>query len=453
MRTLLVLHRLLTYVEAGLIFAVCVFFALAIGIALQIAFSPPRWVAIAFFVTEIAALGVVIRLIVLPQFRKGSSESLEFALHIEQSLPDLQDRLASAIGLGNAALAIPENAPAGSVRGDPRIFSRDLLNALYLDAKHSVSRHTLSRVLLKRRAMILTSILLAGLALSTQTHRWTPYTFADMINIYLNPLLKSPFTQRARYVVEPGDTEIYSGDTVRIRVTLLEDSGDRPVIAFRTGTEDWDEAALEPGAQGREFSYSFSKVARSMQYQVSLSGDTSSIYKIIVVSRPRLTQIEAVYKYPDYLKKSTVMGEQGKGDLLAPWGSRVQIRTQFDKALSSARMDVFHGQLTLDTSASDESVESDDSVSPTVSAELLTGKPTDTYLLRAEGDVWTGDLTLRYPGYYRLTAVERDFGKESEPIVYRISIQPNHLPQIDIYSPGGDVSGRDRNELQLVFSV
>jgi len=35
-------------------------------------------------------------------------------------------------------------------------------------------------------------IFFGGLAVTTQTPRWTAYTFADMINMYLDPLLKSP---------------------------------------------------------------------------------------------------------------------------------------------------------------------------------------------------------------------------------------------------------------------
>lgn len=452
-KSLNALYRLLSLVESALMLTVSVFLALVLGIALQIVFSPPRWLSVGFFLIEATALGVVLKRLVIPSLRHNRIGTSDFPLQIERTIPELQDRLASAIALGNVAISIPEGAPAGSIRCDPRAFSLEMLNALYLDTKKSVSQHILSKVLLRRRTMFLAVFLIAGLAISTQTHRWTPYTFADMINIYLNPLLKSPFTQRARYVVEPGDVEIYSGDDVHVRVTMLDDTTGRPVIAFRTGTEDWDKAALEPGQQSREFGYTFSKVARSMQYQVSHQGDRSLVYKVTVVSRPRLMHIEAVYRFPDYLKKGTVIGEQGKGDLYAPWGSRVQVRTQFDRTLSSARLDVFQSQMSADAVDEDGALGDDDSESFSVPSQMLLGSPTDSYLLRLEGDVWIADFTLRYPGFYRLIAVERDFGKESEPIIYRIAIQPNHVPQVDILSPAGDVSGLDKTELQVVFSV
>jgi len=109
----------------------------------------------------------------------------------------------------------------------------------------------------------------------------------------------------------------------------------------------------------------------------------------------------------------TVIGEAGKGDLLAPYGSRVQLRTRFDLALASVKMDVFVSE--IDYQALSEEIASgtsESSVTAEIPSDALSGKPAETFPMRQEGEQWVVDLTLRSSGYYRLTAVEKDFGKE-----------------------------------------
>jgi len=119
------LYRLAGFVEAALFFAVLVFGALVAGIAVQIFFnSPPRWASILFCLGELAALFFLVRRFVVPYFKADRVDSFGFSLDIEKRLPELQDRLASAIGLGQRLHDIPKGRPLAACLRILGLFNR-----------------------------------------------------------------------------------------------------------------------------------------------------------------------------------------------------------------------------------------------------------------------------------------------------------------------------------------
>lgn len=444
-------NRLMVFLEAFLLTVVFLIGALAAGIAVQLTFSPPRWSSIIFFVLELVAFFLLIKYFVLSLLRKRVGNEEDFALQIENRLTALQDRVASAIGLGNVLRNMPENAPVGSVRCDPRTFSLSMLNALFVDAKKTASKHFLAKVLIRFRAMFLLSIVFGAMILSTQTTRWTPFTFNDMMNMYLDPLLKSPFTRRSRFVVEPGDIELYPGEDFSVKVTLFEEAQREPIVAFRTGGSDWDRVSMNSsGSQvgAKEYFYNIAGVMKPLEYYVSYEGDDSAKYTVTVVRRPRLSSIKVVYQLPEYLNSEISIGETGEGNIYAPWNTKTQIGLQYDMELKSAKLDFFPADVEIEEE--DAELEDTEEQYP---AELLTGPPDSTYTLSHPDEDWTTTLVVEQSGYYRLSATEKQFGKFSEPIVYRVAIQQNSVPEVIMHEPSRDISGLQIAQLPIFYQI
>jgi hypothetical protein len=144
--------------------------------------------------------------------------------------------------------------------------------------------------------------------------------------------------------VQPGNKEITKGEVITIIVTA---SGEIPsLISLLTKREDqteFDEAALKPDSSGN-FRYRIADIKNSFVYFASAEGIESEQFKISVINRPVITQLEVTVVPPAYSKLPNVV-QRDNGNISALHGSTVLINVLSSRKLSDASISFNDGTM------------------------------------------------------------------------------------------------------------
>ncbi len=307
----------------------------ASAVALALAVALDRWLLLeggwllslaavtAFF--ALAAIALSIRAMRFPDERK-------LARLVEERCPELEDRLATAVAIGDAGGLAPlvlEDA-AARVRN--------------VDPSSVVTPAAVRRA--AWRAGVAVVLLVAALALG----------WSSIERVWLTAWLRV-FPDALQVVVEPGDARVRAGQPVTIRARLsgapaaLARQAPMLVIGRGEGARTLTMVSA-PADAGRSPGHAadVGAVDRTFTYYVAAAGIRSRDYTITAVRPPRVTRIDLRYQYPSFTGLAPRTEVDG-GDVYAPAGTRVQLNVRTDRPVSSAALTLGENR-TVDLKAS-----------------------------------------------------------------------------------------------------
>ncbi|GIV60565.1 MAG: hypothetical protein KatS3mg043_1654 [Rhodothermaceae bacterium] len=380
---------------------VLLFFATALLLLHTRLGAPPGVLAVVALLGLVALVAVVVRLVVRPGLQRLSDRQI--ALFIEEKMPDLQDRLNSAIEV-NADGTLRRTHPA-------------LLDRLVDDAAQQVRAIAPATLIDRQRARLL-AFAAAGAA---TLFLLLGYTALDDLRLAFLGAGRSVFAADVPFMtVSPGNAEVEQGGTQEVIVAFRSETGREPVLHFREGDGPWQEATMTRGADATRFLHAFLDIQASIRYFVTHGDLRSETYTLALYEFPAVRRIDLRYDYPAYTGLPARL-EEDTGDIEALRGTTVT--------------------LTVHTSGTVETAE-------------VVRAGGDRLPLTPLGDGrYQGRLTVDAPDTYLISLTDRQGKQNKFPEEYRIEPLDDEKPLITITDPQRDVRANAVDEVRVAVTV
>ncbi len=301
--------------------------------------------------------------------RRSPSDN-QVARFVEERCPELQDRLASAIDLGETPSSFGSRVLDDAARRS-RGVDRDRVVAT-----RAVRRAVAGGI---GATAALATLLLVG---------------ADVVGRIARGawLYAAPFG--ATLLVEPGEARLVAGESLEVRARLADTLGafgrSAPRVTVIDGGGGRSTLAMQPRDGG--YAATLPPAARSFTYRVAAAALESDDYAVTVLHAPRVERIDVAYAYPAYTGLDPRV-ETGGGDVFAPEGTVVTVTVHADKPISAGTLHMaaggavtLHGDASEALSGSFE-VTRDDTYRVTLrDADGLSNRSDAEYVIRAAAD-------------------------------------------------------------------
>ena len=301
--------------------------------------------------------------------RRSPSDN-QVARFVEERCPELQDRLASAIDLGETPSSFGSRVLDDAARRS-RGVDRDRVVAT-----RAVRRAVAGGI---GATAALATLLLVG---------------ADVVGRIARGawLYAAPFG--ATLLVEPGEARLVAGESLEVRARLADTLGafgrSAPRVTVIDGGGGRSTLAMQPRDGG--YAATLPPAARSFTYRVAAAALESDDYAVTVLHAPRVERIDVAYAYPAYTGLDPRV-ETGGGDVFAPEGTVVTVTVHADKPISAGTLQMaaggavtLHGDAPEALSGSFE-VTRDDTYRVTLrDADGLSNRSDAEYVIRAAAD-------------------------------------------------------------------
>ncbi len=301
--------------------------------------------------------------------RRSPSDN-QVARFVEEHCPELQDRLASAIDLGETPSSFGSRVLDDAARRS-RGVDRDRVVAT-----RAVRRAVAGGI---GATAALATLLLVG---------------ADVVGRIARGawLYAAPFG--ATLLVEPGEARLVAGESLEVRARLADTLGafgrSAPRVTVIDGGGGRSTLAMQPRDGG--YAATLPPAARSFTYRVAAAALESDDYAVTVLHAPRVERIDVAYAYPAYTGLDPRV-ETGGGDVFAPEGTVVTVTVHADKPISAGTLQMaaggavtLHGDAPEALSGSFE-VTRDDTYRVTLrDADGLSNRSDAEYVIRAAAD-------------------------------------------------------------------
>ncbi len=377
--------RRMRALEATFTAALLAAFVVAAGLAMSSwAARTPLGLAVVGAATVALAVGAVAWRV----RRLGPRPSdIRVARFIEERVPELDDRLASAVDVLGATRDSP------SLAGPMLADAADRLAGVDVDPV--VPDRTLTRAGLKAAAAVaaLAAVLFVGRDRAGQAYDAAALTL---------------FPAHVTLDVTPGDARVRTGDAFTVDVTI---GGSRAPIVPRIEIDVADRRDAAPmvgtaGVADARFRYSLGHVTSSFTYRVTAPGGLSAgPFTVAVVAPPRVDRIDVEYAYPKTLGLAPRTEEDG-GDIYAPEGTGIRVHVHTDRPADSGAMALVEGGSVA--------------LAPVSATELV------------------GTFTVQHNDSYRVALADADGLSSDGDIEYFIRALEDRPPEVRVTEPAGD---------------
>ena len=280
--------------------------ALALVLGVDRLFAPPDLV-MAVLAACAAGAAAAFSIRTLWPLRRGPSAG-RVARYVEERCTELQDRLASAIDLGE-----PRSSFGSRVLDDAARLARGV------DPDRVVAARTVRRAVAGGVGAVaaLAALLLVG---------------ADAVGRIARSawLYAAPFG--ATLTVEPGAARLAAGASLEVRARLSDTPGafGRSVPRVNVIDGAGGRTTLDMQPRGDGYAATLPPAARSFTYRVTAATLASELYAVTVLQAPRVERIDVAYAYPAFTGLAPRV-EAGGGDVFAPEGTVVTLTVHADK--------------------------------------------------------------------------------------------------------------------------
>ncbi|HEY8536403.1 MAG TPA: hypothetical protein VIL25_08130, partial [Vicinamibacterales bacterium] len=331
-----------------------------------------------------AAAASIAFLVLAWRARPRQPDARAFARLIEDHVPGLDDRLATAVD-------VLDNPEANGLAG-----------LLLADTARRIDRADLDLVIapaaLRRAAMqagaAVVLLLIAGVAVRGPAGAATRAAL-----LWLAP-------ERFAVTVTPGDARVPPDTPLTIEAeTSSTARGLIPELVVRM-----DEAARSTPMQATgadRFAVTFERVPRSFVYQVRIAGRATQEYTVTRLEAPRIDRIDLHYAYPSFANLAP-RSESGTGDIYAPEGTVLTV-TVVPKTVTAP-----------------------------VERAWITMRDGTEVPLERDGDVFTGTLTVKGDTGYRVRLRDTDGLENRDDPEYFVRRLDDRPPDVRIVRPAGD---------------
>ena len=353
----------------------------------------------------------------------------DVALNVEQSHPDLEDRLVSAVQFGSRETDDPIEAHMLQ-----RLLTDTVDRIKGIDFKATVD-HSRTRKYVGIAALVIAACGLLTLLFPTETQ-------TSLMRL-LVPWEKTDPIMTTKVDVTPGDARILRGKSLPIKVTVTGKDADKVVLAYYD--KDNPPTAEDEGSKQeinmlqnpddkRGFAYEIFNIEKEMEYYVVANETTSESFTVEVFEMPRVEDVSVSYTYPEYTDLSPVV-QQGSGDIKAIVGTSAEIRFTTNKAIQKA---TFTMQSKKKAATTEDVGESD--TASTNSLEMTI----------ADGNTLTTTIEVTENGKYTVDLFCIDEFHNEIPIEYSIKAIPDKPPKVVVKEPGRDVKATKLEEVKIV---
>lgn len=205
--------------------------------------------------------------------------------------------------------------------------------------------------------------------------------------------------------VTPGDTVVRRNASQILTAQLIGfESPQARLYARSESASKWEEAGMQPQAEGPGFQFVFAGLPEDVEYFVEAGLVRSPHFKIRVTDLPSIKQIRVTYHYPAWTGLHDLIEEHG-GDLHAVEGSEAELSILTDRPVNG-------GALVLDNQQQ----------------IALSGQ---------EGNLYQGTIRIERDGQYDVAALDQgQLVRLSDDFFIEASkVNP---PEVSIARPGGD---------------
>jgi len=310
----------------------------------------------------------------------------------------------------------------GNPAGVPEVVVDALRDRAAADLTHTPVDHAVDRTPLIRLGYVLCGVMIAFVGYKILSPKDPFRTVARV----LAPWVDIARPSRVQILkVEPGDADVYQGQTVAINAQI-EGARERDVVELIYTTADGQTVdAVVPMAStaGVLFASQLPPgpsdaggLQQDITYRVKAGDSESPQYRLHVLPSPRIDVERVELHFPGYTKKPQQILEK-QGDIRAVEGTRVVVHAKANQEISSAYIEF---DPTADSSA----------------------RRTATTAMKAEGTTATGEFRLerlrdgaaRHTSY-RVRFVSPAGMKDEGPTLHRIEAIADLAPEIEVLAP------------------
>jgi hypothetical protein len=353
---------------------------------------------------------------------------------IERSEPSLKNSLLNYLLLRRERAAVH------------RVF----FDAMQWRAAADVSRieveQTVDRGAMIRAGYVLSSIMIVAAAYKVLSPKDPVQTAQRIVSPWSDIARPARVTIEA---VEPGDGELFRGQTARVSAQV-RGVRDREPVRLVYSTDDGQtvdrELAMQLDASGLRHEALLPPdggMRQDTEYRIVAGDGVSRNYRIRVVAAPVIEVRSVEYEYPAYTRRPKEVVEQ-QGDLKALEGTRVTIRALANQPIRSA---------TLEFNPPGSSPAVPGAPTPAPERILMTSQGSEA--VRAFHLELSADRRTPRHGAYAISFISSAGIPSVEPVVHRIEIIPDLPPEIEILAPKRErvevpVSGRETIEVRAI---
>ena len=341
----------------------------------------PNAFMLALLLAAIANALVWGRFLILPLLRSPTNRQI--ALYIEEHVPDLEDRLNSAV-------------EAGTQSTDPVVMG------LLADTATSIAGISPAQVVHRLRERVVTY----GSAAAIVAILLLAATNWQAIQKVTSEVTLAAVTSRPFLTIAPGNMNIERGEDQQVVATFRSEYGGDVDLAYQVEGGEWVRERMIPGASGHAYLWEFLDVQAPIAYYIVAGGRQSDVFQISLYEFPAVTRIDLTYRFPKYtgLPNRT---EKDHGDIEGPTGSEVTVAVH--------------------------------TTATATEATLVMASGADIELRRTDGGLYRGNLVIQEENSYRVVVRDREGKNNQFPIQYLIVPIPDSPPKITIHDPGRDI--------------
>lgn len=350
-------------------------------------------------ISAIAVLYVAVKYAAMPFFKK--LDDRQIALYIEEKIPGLEDRLNSAVELGNM-----------------RPLEDTIISNLVDDASRQITAIPLTTVVDQKRQRIL-SLVAAGLFVLFLVFSYNKSD--DILSVFSGANVSMAATPEKPYMsVSPGNIEIEKGESQEI-ITYLRDASEAEVMLhYKIGAGEWLKESMRKGVGEPAYLYQFVNVQEPFQYFIVHEQVQSETFNVTLYEFPAVGQIDLRYTYPDYTGVPA-RTEQNTGDIRGLKGSSVGLTISTTGTVQTAEM-VFE------------------------SGRRVQMNDVGNGQYRAQMDLSEDD-------YYHVELLDAAGKANKFPVEYQIVVEEDQKPIVSITEPQRDVRVNAIEEVLIAASA
>lgn len=310
--------------------------------------------------------------------------------------PELQERISTAVEL------LSSDDPE-SVKGSEELISAVVDSAV--DDVGTVDPDTEFRATRGKKFVIAAGVFAGIILLSLMIwprQSWTLLTRA------MAPFLEIGNAYAESLVIEPGDVQIASGDSLTISMAVnqkrlrraelrtLQPDGSDSIERMNLVSEDKDGT--------KQFTLTFPRVEEDFQYRIRAGSALSRYFDVEAIDPPAIDELRIRYDYPDYTSLETSEAVTETGEIRAVAHTKVRITATINKLAQTSK-------LILN--------EATDLGAPGVDGASLT---------------WETELLAGMNGNWHLEITDPN-GFANDPVSYPLEVLPDKSPIVQVTLP------------------
>jgi hypothetical protein len=342
----------------------------------------------------------------------SSLSDYDLARLVGTHFPSVRDRLLNL-------LQVHEEQKSGA-----SLYSPELIDASFQDVADSVReiefRDALDHTPVDRSGRFFVVAFISTLLIVASLPTSMVGSFERLVHFtrdYIPP-------QRFEFEVAPGNAEVVKGSDVTVAVRVRSSVASFRIDELRLfsrleGQSLFDETVMRPDSAGVSVAV-IGSIRGSTEYFVQLENVRSASYRLSVIDRPTLRQLQVRLDFPAYSNFPPRVQDDFVGDVTALAGTRITVTGTASKELRSAEI-------------------------------VFAGRPTLPVTVR--GQRFHATFPLATETSYHIEVLDTENLANLDPIKYELRIIPDEHPSVAILQPGRNIDLAGHKTLPMIIQA